>query len=224
MRVNFVVVEGPDGTGKSVQAALLEKRMKREGHRVLVGDFPRYEQSAWGRLVGRFLKGEFGKLGDVSPYLAVLPYMLDEYTWSRDTARPFVKRGGKIVSNRYFTSNVHQVAKLTGQKQMDFRQWLWKTGYEDLGILRPDMVLVLDVGPKVARKLALQKGPRSYLGGRRKDIAEKDFNHQEEAYGEYLRMTKTDPAWVQVRCITGGRLDSDKVIHERIWGIVGPKL
>jgi len=129
MAVNFVVVEGPDGTGKSVQAALLEKRMKLEGFKVLVGDFPRYEGSAWGKLVGRFLRGEFGKLGEVSPYLAVLPYMLDEYTWSRDIARPFVKRGGKIVLNRYFTSNVHQIAKLTGKKQRDFKDWLWKSGY-----------------------------------------------------------------------------------------------
>jgi len=95
---------------------------------------------------------------------------------------------------------------------------------QDLGILRPDIVLVLDVGPKVARKLALQKGPRSYLGGRRKDIAEKDFNHQEEAYREYLRMARTDPAWVRVPCITEGRLDSDQVIYERIWEIVRTKL
>jgi dTMP kinase len=224
MEVKFIVIEGPDGTGKSVQASLLVRKLRKVGYRVQEGDFPRYETSVWGKLAGRFLNGEFGKLGKVSPYLAVLPYMLDEYTWSRDVALEWIKKGGLIVSNRYFTSNVHQVAKLSGSEQDQFRDWLWTSGYDELGILRPDMVIMLDVNPGIAKKLSDQKGPRKYLGGRKKDIAEKDFNHQAEAYKEYVQMTKVDPKWIRVSCVTGGKLDGEEVIADRIWRVVEPKL
>ena len=46
-----------------------------------------------------------------------------------------------ILSNRYFTSNVHQIAKLKTSAQKKYRDWLWPAGYEDLGILKPDLVI-----------------------------------------------------------------------------------
>lgn len=219
-RGKFIVIEGTDGSGKATQTKLLIKRLKEQGKELLVGDFPRYYSSEWGKLVARFLRGEFGKLNEVDPHLAVLPFMMDQYTWSRDVAQAWINKGGLIVSDRYFTSNVHNVAKLKTRARKKYRDWLWRMGYQELGILKPDLILFLDVPPRIAKKLNCQKDGRAYLKDQKQDIAERDLKHQEASYREYLRHVKLYPEWTRVRCTTKGKLDSIDKIHQRVWNSI----
>jgi dTMP kinase len=216
----FIVIEGIDASGKNTQHGLLVRRLEKEKIKFITVDFPRYWESKWGKLVGRFLRGEFGKLDKVSPYLAVLPYMIDEYTWSRDVGIPWIEKGGVIISNRYFTSNVHQVAKLKTRSQKKFREWLWPIGYEELGILRPNLVILVDTPPLVAGKLIRSKNERGYLKGKKKDIAENNWNHQLSAYREYKRTVKENDWWVEVPGVQNHIDDFSIQIHERIWDLV----
>ncbi|MBI5356082.1 hypothetical protein HZB78_00520 [Candidatus Collierbacteria bacterium] len=213
----FIVIEGIDGCGKATQTELLKNRLEKSGRKILVGDFPRYYSSEWGKLVGRFLTGEFGKLDEVNPHLAVLTYMIDQYVWSRDAARLWIKKGGIILSNRYFTSNVHQIAKLKGRARKKYRDWLWRMGYEELGILRPDLVLFLDVPPNISAKLNRQKLDRKYLKGKKQDIAERHKHHQLAAYKSYLDEVRRNDWWAKVKCVSKTKLDSPQLIHQRIW-------
>jgi dTMP kinase len=216
----FIVIEGVDGSGKAMQTKLLKEKFERSGYEILIGDFPRYYTSEWGKLVGRFLTGEFGKLDEVNPHLAVLPYMIDQYVWSRDFAIPWIKGGGIILSNRYFTSNVHQIAKLKGVARKKYRDWLWPMGYEELGILRPDLVLFLDVPPQISLKLNKTKPAREYLKGKKQDIAERRRDHQFAAYKSYLSEVRLNDWWIKVKCVSKGKLDSPEVIHQRVWKVV----
>ncbi len=118
----FIVIEGIDSSGKGTQFGLLSKRIKKLGKEVLTADFPRYYSSEWGKMVGQFLIGKFGKFENVDPHLAVLPYMIDQYTWARDIGKPWLQKGGTIVLDRYFTSNVHQVAKYNTLKRKKYRK------------------------------------------------------------------------------------------------------
>jgi len=220
----FIVLEGIDGSGKKTQLKLLEKRLRKLGYRILIADFPRYEGSVWGKLVGRFLTGEFGELKSVSPYLAVLPYMIDEYTWSRDIAKPWMEKGGLILSNRYFTSNVHQIAKQKTIARKKYRDWLWPMGYKELGILKPDLVILIDTPPAVAKKLVHTKKKRLYLKGKKRDIHEKNWHHQLSSYREYKYTTKSNNWWVKVPGVKDHREDFSKIIHEEIWKIVSSKI
>lgn len=215
-RGKFIVIEGIDGSGKTRQFNLLKKRLQIK-YELSTPDFPRYYKSRWGELVGRFLTGEFGKLEDVSPYLAVLPYMMDQYTWSRSVGVPWINKGGWILSNRYFTSNVHQVAKLNTSSQKKYRDWLWPIGYKELGILKPDLVVFIDTSPEVARKLNLKKGERAYIKRKRRDIAETHWEHQKSAYREYKRMVRDYSWWVSVLGVVDPQLDYSKKIHTDIW-------
>lgn len=213
----FIVIEGIDGSGKATQTELLKNRLEKSGRKILVGDFPRYYTSEWGKLVGRFLTGEFGQLDEVNPHVAVLPFMIDEYAWSRDIARPWINKGGIILSNRYFTSNVHNIAKLNGRARRKYRDWLWRMGYDELGILRPDLVLFLDVPPQISLKLNKNKSSREYLKGRKMDIAERHRDHQLSAYKSYLEEVRLNDWWIKISCLTNGKLDSAETIHRRIW-------
>jgi len=219
-RGKFVVIEGVDGSGKSTQFELLKKKLIKSGYKVKTVDFPRYYSSIWGRMVGKFLKGEYGDFDGVNPYLVVLMYMLDQYTWSRDVGEEILRKGQIILSNRYFTSNVHQIAKLEGKEREEYRRWLWPAGYKHLRLLKPDLVLFLDVEPRIAVLMNKTKRDRKYLKGEKEDEAEKRFYHQKSAYREYLKTVKQFKYWTRVKCMTGRKIDTPKKIHARIWSIV----
>lgn len=220
----LIVIEGADGSGKATQMGLLQKRLKKFKQKIMIADFPRYYDSKWGKLVGEFLAGKFGQLDEVDPHLSCLTYMLDEYTWSRDIGRPWVDKGGIILSNRYFTSNIHQIARIPVGKRKEFAEWIWHMGYEELGILKPKLVIFLDVPPLISQKLMLKKAKREYLKGKKKDIAETNIYHQTESYKEYLKKISEDKDWVRIPCSQNGKIDSIEEIHERVWEAVSAKL
>jgi dTMP kinase len=215
MKGKFIVIEGTDGSGKSVQTQLFKEFLKKHDIALKTDDYPRYETSVWGKLVGRMLTGEFGDLFNISPYLAVLPYMIDEY-WGSKQIKKWVNKGKFVISNRYFTSNVHQVAKLTGEEQNKYRDWLWKTGWEEMKILKPDLVIVLLVDPEVSKDLIKKKGERNYIGGKGEDMAEKNLDHQRATYEEYQRMIKADKTWVAIDCCDENGLMSPETIHQMV--------
>lgn len=213
----FIVIEGIDGSGKGTQTELLVERLKKENREVVVDDYPHYESSFWGRHVGRMLTGEFGELFSINPYLAVLPYLLDEADGSKETIRPALKVGKMVVSNRYFTSNVHQIAKRPEKERDDYANWLWETGYNQMKIVKPDLVLVLLVDPAICRENIFKKTERNYTNGQAMDSAEENFNHQMESAKEYRKMTEKEDSWILVDCCRDGKLMSREEIAEIIW-------
>ena len=233
------MIEGTDGSGKSVQAAMLKNYLSKNGFHtdpsgvkgrqvslledyltdkgftVKTDDYPRYETSVWGKLIGRMLTGEMGNPNEISPYLTVLPYMLDEYFGSKDISK-WLKAGYFVISNRYFTSNVHQVAKLKGEEQKKFREWLWVTGFDVLGIVKPDLVFFLDVIPEVARELIKKKLARNYTGGQLMDKVESDMDHQARSREEYILMCQNHANWVRVECCEEGKMLPTEIIGQKV--------
>jgi thymidylate kinase len=214
------VIEGIDGSGKGTQLKLLSERLKKKGHKILSQDFPRYYTSPWGKMVGEFLAEKYGKFTNIDPHLVFPLYMLDQYTWGRDVGQKFLEKGGTIILDRFFTSNVHQIAKKKGRAKKDFRDWLWNLGYNELKIIKPDLVLFLDVPVTITKKLIKLKSDRAYLKGKKKDGAEKNWEHQEASYKEYKYTVKSNKNWVEIKCVTKGKLDEPDVISEKIWKMV----
>jgi len=218
----FIVIEGTDGSGKATQTALLKERLQKEGIKVTTDDYPHYDEF-WGNLVGRMLMKEFGDPFNISPYLTVLPYIIDEYVGSLKI-RQQVENGEFVLSNRYFTANVHQVAKLTGRAQSKFRKWLWEAGWNQLGIYKPDLVIVLMVDPKIVMKLIKKKSSRSYTKGKKRDAAEEKFLHQQASAKEYKRMCKTNDNWLMIKCCNQKReILSPEEIHKKVYDLLRKK-
>lgn len=215
MRGKFVVIEGTDGSGKGTQLKLLKKHFRERKIPVITDDYPHYRQF-WGGMVGRMLMGDFGKPAEISPYLSCLPYMIDEFVGSRNYEK-WLKKGKYILSNRYFTSQTHQVGKLKGAKKKKFREWVWGAGWNQLKILKPDLIIVLLVPPKIGMKLVLGKKARDYTRGKRVDKVEHDYKHQLSSYKEYLYMCRTEKNWVRVNCCTkNDNLKTPNEIHAEV--------
>src|SRR3990167_8239847 len=148
----LVVIEGIDGSGKKTQWRRLVKKLGAVGV-----DFPRYKTSIWGKLLKELLTGQHGDWQQLTPYVAVLPYVLDQWDWWQKRGREAVGAGKTVVANRYVTSNIHQIYKLKGRARQEFAKWFWRLAYQELGLPRPDLVLVLDVPPEISNKLISDK-------------------------------------------------------------------
>jgi len=75
----LIILAGIDGSGKATRTDRLVRRLERTGRSVETFDFPQYEATFFGRLVARYLRGEFGEAANVSSYLASLLYGADRW-------------------------------------------------------------------------------------------------------------------------------------------------
>lgn len=187
--MNFLVVEGIDGSGKSTQISLLKKHLTEKKIAWQYIHFPRTDTGIYGELVARFLRGDLGDLNKVDPYLVALLYAGDR----KDAAiqiRDWLSQGYFVLLDRYVYSNIaFQCAKLNGRDdQIRLREWILNLEYVYHNIPRPDMNILLSVPFSfTANKLSnVREGDeRDYLQGKR-DIHEEDLGFQKKVREMYL--------------------------------------
>lgn len=211
----FIVIEGTDGSGKGTQIKPLVEYIKTKGQMVQIIDFPRYDDNVWGKLVGRYLKGEFGGL-NIDPHLAALPYVLD-----RVLAKPLIdgwlEKGNLVIANRYASSNLaFMAAKLPRGQWNSFIGWLEKAEYEENKIPKEDLVMLLNVTPSVSHKNIEKKGKRKYLGEEVKDIHENNLDYQSKVAKVYLHLAKNRSHWRVIQCMDRDKLKDPGVITEML--------
>lgn len=221
MKGKFIVIDGLDGSGKTVQAKLLVERLKQEGYSVEMVDFPQYDN--WSaEFVARYLRGEFGQAKDVNPKCASLFYALDRYAASFKI-RNWLNEGKIIISNRYVSANKgHQLGKIKNEvEKKRFLDWLNELEYGILSLPKPDLTLFLHMAPEIGQRLIKKKEKRAYLQGK-KDIHEADLNHLKNAEEAYLFCLKQDKAenWQRIVCFNGNQPKKIEDIHQMIYSSV----
>lgn len=207
----FIVLEGADGTGKTTQAKLLFNYLKKSKREVVFFSFPNY-QSAWGKMVRRYLDGEFGDVNEVSPYLASMLYAGDRLLES-EKIKKWQKGAKTIICDRYMASNIaHQVAKLqTPNSKLQFIKWLEDLEYRENKIPKPDLVVLLTIPQNIAQK---------FMGKRRLDIHEKNVSYQKRVARAFLDLAKANKNWAVVSNTKGGKLKRIDEVHKEIVEIV----
>jgi len=140
--MTLIAVEGLDGAGKTTQVAMLADALST----VDVVSFPRYD-TFFGRRIRDLLDGADGVSAQtVDPRSMALWYALDRAQWARDR-KP--RDDDVVVLNRYTLSNaVYQSAR---SADPGLFEWVLRLEFEELGLPRPDLTVVLDVPPDVSR-------------------------------------------------------------------------
>ncbi len=220
MKGKLIVIDGTDGSGKGTQTNLLVEKLRKEGHKVEIADFPRYgERSAV--LAEDYLNGKFGSAKDVGAYRASIFYAADRYAASFQMKR-WLDEGKIVVSNRYVSASMgHQAGKIKDKIERDkFLNWLEDLEYNIFGIPKPDTHILLFMPPQIGQKLVEKKEQRSYIEdsnkGKNKDIHEADIQHLIDA-AESFKYVANKYNWNVIECAPNGKLKSIEEVHSMIW-------
>lgn len=218
---HFFVLDGPDGSGKTTQTELLARALRKKGKKVLVVDFPQYGTSFFGAMVGAYLKGEFGDVFKISPYLSSLLYALDRWS-ARAKMHDALVKGMIILANRYTSSNIiHQGAKFkTKREREDFFAWLDIAEFTALEIPRPTKVLFLDVPTRISWNLIEHRNRATHPQGSKRDKHEQSKSHLQKAYKTAKAYAQKNSHWSIVSCAQGDRLLTPEAVHARVLKIV----
>jgi dTMP kinase len=201
--MKLFVIEGVDGAGKSTQIKLLREFFTGKGYKCEYLHFPRTGAPYFGELIARFLRGEFGTIGEVDPYLVALLYAGDRKDAST-MIQHWLNDGKIVLLDRYTYSNIaYQCAKINEiSSQNKLMEWILALEFDHFSIPRPDLNIFLDVPFAFTEKKL--SGPRtgeerSYLNGSR-DIHEKSMDFQRKVRDLYLRVSQTDNRLAVVNC------------------------
>lgn len=222
----LIVLEGLDGAGKSTQIQRLRQHLEAQGLQTEYLHFPRFDAPVFGELIARFLRGEFGSVEQVDPYLVALLYAGDRNDAAKQIRRWF-DEGKVVVLDRYVYSNIgYQCAKLPTREERDrLAEWILDLEYNYYGIPRPDLSLFLDVPfAFTERKLTEQRegDDRDYLQGA-KDIHEGSLSLQQCVREVYLSAAERDEALRVISCDDGrGGMAAPDTIFERIQTVLTP--
>jgi dTMP kinase len=201
--MKLFVIEGVDGSGKSTQLKLLSEYIIRKGHNCEFLHFPRTDAPYFGELIARFLRGEFGSLNDVDPYLVALLYAGDRKDAS-EKIKDWLGKKKIVLLDRYTYSNIaYQCAKIDDQDAQDkLMRWILTLEFDHFGIPKPDLNFFLDVPFSFTEKKLLSKrsgDDRTYLNGTR-DIHEESLNFQKKVRDVYLKVARSDDRLAVVDC------------------------
>lgn len=215
LRNKFLAIEGIDGAGKRTQIDLLCALLRKRRVAFTRFSFPHYS-SFYGRMVGQFLDGDFGRLADVDAHFSALLYAGD-----RMEAKPQLQRelaqGRLILADRYLASNLaHQGARVPARKRSAFLKWLLELEYKIHGIPREELVVLLRVPAAQAQRLVEKKAKRDYTR-KKKDIQEADLKHLQEAAKVYDRLAR-QRHWLTIECFdsVAGKLRAPEEIHREV--------
>jgi dTMP kinase len=201
--MKLFVIEGVDGAGKSTQIKMLRDFFNSKGYSCEYLHFPRTDTPYFGELISRFLRGEFGALNEVDPYLVAMLYAGDRKDAS-GLITNWLKDGKVVLLDRYTYSNIaYQCAKLNDTKaQSELMKWILTLEFSHFAIPRPDLNIFLDV-PFIFTENKLSKtrigDDRNYLNGTR-DIHEESLAFQKNVRDIYFRVAQNDDHLVLIDC------------------------
>ncbi len=222
----FVVIEGLDGSGKTTQIELLVKYCRLQQIETAAFHFPQYYQTFFGELAGRYLKGEFGEVDQVNPYLTSLIYGGDRWQ-AKPLIEEALKAGKLLLSDRYTSASMAFMgAKIKDKKARDkFIHWLVRLEQQVYGCPVPDLVLYLSVSTDISQKLNDKKGKRKYMDNQKKrDIHEKNLVYLERVAQVYLDLCQEFDHWIIINCLDKkGILLSPEDIHKEIIRVLKKK-
>lgn len=224
MKGLFIMIEGTDGSGKSLQTAMLKDRLAKDGKQVEDISFPQYGNPS-AAMVEEYLNGRLGTAEEIGPYRASIFFAVDRYA-AASKIKNWLAEGKIVIANRYVGSNMgHQGGKIKDEiERKKFFDWDYELEYTIFEIPKPDVNIILHVTPEISQELVDKKDARGYLNGKKRDIHEDDLNHLKNAEAAYLQIARDYPEFTLIECVQNGAIEKPETIHEKIYSLIEKQL
>lgn len=173
----FVALDGPDGGGKTTQAGHLAHWLTLRGFDVVTCRDP------GGTALGDRLRSLLLDRHDtpISMRSEMLLYMASRAELVEEVIRPALEAGKVVVSDRYLLANVVYQGHAGGLPVDE----LWSVGAAATGGILPDLTILIDVPPEVAR---------ARVGEARDRIEDRPDDFRDAVRRGFLRASETYPA------------------------------
>lgn len=222
MNGKLIVIEGScDGVGKSTQYKLLIDRLEKEGYNIIKHHFPSCG-TYQARPVEEYLKGNFGKISELSAYFVNSLYAQDRaITWETGLKEEYNK-GNIIVLDRYTTSSlIYQSTSIEDkEKREQFIDYVYDYEYNRIGLPVPDLVIFLHVPFELAKSL---KEKRKRDTGVKDDIHESDLEFMKKVSDTSIYIANKYH-WDFVECSKNDEMLSVEEIHDKVYSLVKKKI
>ncbi len=241
----LIVVEGTDGSGKTVQSNLLMKKLSKKGHQTQMTDFPQYGKSFFANMIEKYLKGEFGwpnelrnhlkafplttsnkdslehigsRPDEVNPYLTSILYAGDRWE-AKKQMHKWLDEENIIISNRYVCSNMaHQGAKINDTiVRKKFFEWIEELEYEVFSVPRPDITVFLHVPIEISQELINTRAKESEGLKSTVDLHEEDIEYMKRVQTTYINLAASDNSWHTIKCAKNNQIKPIEEIAEEVW-------
>jgi dTMP kinase len=180
----FITLEGPDGSGKTTQAAILIEFLQRAGYPALITREP------GGTAIGDQIRAILSDLENtaMNPRTETLLFLAARAQIVEQVIKPHLNQGDIVICDRYADSTM---AYQGYGHQNDLKQIEYLLAFATGG-LKPDLTLLLDVDIEVGLRRRLTGGDWNRL-----DAYDLDF-HRRVRHG-YHMLTKAEPQrWVTI--------------------------
>ncbi len=201
----FISLEGPDGCGKSTQAALLADYLRGRGHTVLATREP------GGTRIGDQIRRVLTNLAntEMEPRTEFLLFSASRAQLASEIIRPHLEAGGVVVSDRFYDSSL---AYQGFGHDLDLGLLRAITAFATSG-LKPDLTLLLDLPVEQGLERRMDEGQWNRL-----DAYDLDF-HRRVRQG-YLKLAEAEPdRWLVLdagRSLDEVQLDIQQAVEARL--------
>lgn len=212
----FIVLEGLDGSGKTLQFQMLCDYLQAHDIPFATVDFPNYN-SFYGQMIRRYLNQEFGDVYEVNPYFSSMLYAGDRLEM-RLHLEEMLAQGRFVLANRYVGANLaYHSVKLPQPQRPDFVEWVKELEYQIHGIPMEDLTIFLHAPVATAQKMVDRKATREYTTAKR-DIHERNAEYLEEVRKEFLWLAQAIPNWTRLDVFDQetNELLTPEVTHQKI--------
>lgn len=213
----LVVLEGIDGSGKTTVSKLIKQQLEAVGKTVAQMDYPGYEKTKGGELVGAMLNGDYG---DVDPKLAATLFALDRYELKPELEAKLLLHD-VVIANRYATSNLaYQLCRdVFKEKNKELAKFIYALEFEVYKQPLPDVIINLKIPANYAVKNIVSKAKRSYTDSAL-DIYEQDIAYlsRVELFYEFslVKLLPSDIEYYNLDTIRNGHLLAPEEIAKRV--------
>jgi dTMP kinase len=180
---SFITFEGMDGSGKTTQLRRLAERLRRMGHTVVETAEP------GGTAIGRKIRQILLDAGnhELSPTAELLLYFASRAQNVEETILPALARGEIVLADRFTDSTLayQGCARGLGAELVRTLDRIACRG------LRPDLTLLLDIGPEISLARARIRNVAETSAETRMDEQSEEFHRK--VYEAYQALAAREP-------------------------------